>query len=630
MIQNLKRRLLGEKLPTDKLSEEKFNVFWGLPLLASDAISSVAYAVDEILWVLVPAIGLTSYFWSPKIALAIIILLLVLTISYRQIVSAYPNGGGAYIVAKENLKIKYGLIVGASLSVDYILTVAVSISAGTAAVTSAIPALFPHRISIALFFIALMTIGNLRGVSESSKFFSIPTYAFLITILSLVIVGSIKSIGNGVMATPILSDSPVTFGTRAVSLFLLLRAFSSGCAAVTGVEAICDAVPNFKEPAVKNAKLAYVLLTIAVIITFGGITYLATVFHPVPNSQQTVIAQLAASIFGKGIMFYIIQGTTTVILAMAANTAFAGFPILLSIIARDGYVPRQFALRGHRLGFSNGILLLAIAAGTLIIVFQGDTHLLIPLYAIGVFTSFTLAQAGICLKWFRTKPKGWVYKAFINGLGTLITFITVIVIAITKFLSGAWVVLVIIPIIVLSMLKIRDHYSRIAKRLDIPNDRIERLKLSSKPTPYVIIPIQSLNVMVVKTLRYAKSLSNEVEVFNVETYEGEADKLRKKWAKLKTDVPLVIKQSAYRDIVGSLTEYIESNEHASRHGDFITVLLPQFVVAKPWEMALHNNTSLFIARALLNYRNIVVSLVPFQIEEKSELYKDIDLEIEEG
>lgn len=628
MFSNAKRMLLGEKLPTDKLADEKFNVFWGLPLLASDAISSVAYAVDEILWVLVPAIGVASFLWSPKVALSIIGLLVVLTISYRQIVSAYPNGGGAYIVAKENLRTEYGLIVGASLSVDYILTVAVSISAGTAAVTSAFPFLFTHRVSIALFFIALITIGNLRGVKESSKLFSIPTYAFLITILALLIGGIIKSVEGTAIPGPAVSNPAATFGAQAISAFLLLRAFSSGCAAVTGVEAICDAVPNFKEPAVKNAKLAYLLLTIAVIMTFGGITYLATVFHPVPNSEQTVISQLAASIFGRGVMFYIIQATTTVILAMAANTAFAGFPILLSIIARDGFVPRQFALRGHRLGYSNGILLLAIAAGILIIIFQGDTHLLIPLYAIGVFTSFTLAQSGIFLKWCRTKPKGWLYKAFINGVGSLITFITVIVIAITKFLSGAWVVLLIIPILVVLMHKIREHYKTIAKRLDIPNDRIERLKLSPKPTPYVIIPIQSLNVMVIKTIRYAKSLSNDVEVFNVETYQGEADKLRKKWSQLKTDIPLVIKQSQYRDIVGPLTEYIMSNEHASRPGDVITVLLPQFVVAKPWEMVLHNNTSLFIANALLSYRNIAVTLVPFQIEEKSELYKDIELEIE--
>lgn len=628
MFSNAKRILLGEKLPTDKLADERFSVFWGLPLLASDAISSVAYAVDEILWVLVPAIGVASFLWSPKVALSIIGLLVVLTISYRQIVSAYPNGGGAYIVAKENLRTEYGLIVGASLSVDYILTVAVSISAGTAAVTSAFPFLFTHRVSIALFFIALITIGNLRGVKESSKLFSIPTYAFLITILALLIGGIIKSVDGTAIPGPAVANPTVTFGAQAISAFLLLRAFSSGCAAVTGVEAICDAVPNFKEPAVKNAKLAYLLLTMAVIMTFGGITYLATVFHPVPNSEQTVIAQLAASIFGRGVMFYIIQATTTVILAMAANTAFAGFPILLSIIARDGFVPRQFALRGHRLGYSNGILLLAIAAGILIIIFQGDTHLLIPLYAIGVFTSFTLAQSGIFLKWCRTKPKGWLYKAFINGLGSLITFITVIVIAITKFLSGAWVVLLIIPILVVLMHKIREHYKTIAKRLDIPNDRIERLKLSPKPTPYVIIPVQSLNVMVIKTIRYAKSLSNDVEVFNVETYQGEADKLRKKWAQLKTDIPLVIKQSQYRDIVGPLTEYIMSNEHASRPGDVITVLLPQFVVAKPWEMVLHNNTSLFIANALLSYRNIAVTLVPFQIEEKSELYKDIELEIE--
>jgi Amino acid transporters len=628
MLRNIKRILLGEKLPTNKLSEEKFNVFWGLPVLASDAISSVAYAVDEILWALVPIVGLTSYVIAPKIALAIMTLLLVLTISYRQIVSAYPNGGGAYIVAKDNLKVEYGLIVAASLSVDYILTVAVSISAGTAAVTSAIPVLYDDRIAIALFFIALMTIGNLRGIRDSSKLFSIPTYAFMVSILALLIVGLVKSIGIGMVTNPVASNSSITLGTQALSLFLLLKAFSSGCAAVTGVEAICDAVPNFKEPAVKNAKLAYVLLTIAVIITFGGITYLTTVFHPVPSPEQTGISQLSAQIFGRGLIFYFIQATTTIVLAMAANTAFAGFPILLSIVAQDGYVPRQFALRGHRLGFSNGILLLSIMAGALVIVFKGDTHLLIPLYAIGVFTSFTLAQAGICLKWLRTKPKGWAYKSFINGLGTIITFITVVVIAITKFLSGAWVVLIIIPIMVFLMMKVRKHYTAIAKDLDIPNDKIDRLKLNAKPKPYVIIPIQSLNVMVIKTLRYAKSISDEVEVFHVETYEGEADKLRKKWAKLNTDVPLIIKQSPYREVVDPLIEYLKSNEHSSQANDVINVMLPQFIVEKRWEMALHNNTSLFIAGALIEHRNIVVSFVPFKIGEKSKLYKNIDVEIE--
>jgi len=622
MLQNIKSWLLGEKLETNRLHEERFSVFWGLPVLASDAISSVAYAVEEILWALVPAIGIASYVFLPEIATAIILLLLILTISYRQIVEAYPGGGGAYIVAKENLRTELGLIVGASLSVDYILTVAVSISAGTAALTSAFPSLYTHRVAIALFLIALVTIGNLRGVKDSAKVFSIPTYAFILCVLILIFTGIWQASTGTITPMAAIPESSVTFGTQMITVFLIMKAFSSGCAAVTGVEAICDAVPNFKEPSVKNAKIAYILLALAVIITFGGITYLATIYHTVPNFHQTVISQIASQVFGKGFMFYAIQATTTIILAMAANTAFAGFPTLLSIIAKDGYAPRQFSLRGHRLGFSNGIMLLSIAAGVLVIIFRGETHLLIPLYALGVFTSFTIAQAGIFMHWVRLKPKGWQYKAFINGLGTIITFITVIVVAVTKFISGAWIVLLVIPLLVFAMLKVKSHYMIIAKQLDIPNDRIEHLKINLHRTSYVIVPVQSLNVMVIKALRYAKSISNDVEAFHIETHEGEADKLRAKWAKLNTDIPLIIKLSPYREITRPLIKYVNSNEHASKPRDIITILLPQFVVPKSWQMFLHNNTSLFIGSSLLKNRNIVVSLLPFYIDEKSEVYKN--------
>ncbi|WP_335582370.1 APC family permease [Candidatus Formimonas warabiya] len=409
MRKTLKSLFLGEKLASSQLTGEKFNVFWGLPMLASDAISSVAYASEEILWAFIPVIGVASYFWMTKVAGAIIVLLIILTISYRQIVDAYPCGGGAYIVAKDNLRVIFGLIVGASLSVDYILTVAVSISVGTAAITSAFPLLYTHKVAIAIIIILFMTVGNLRGVKESSKLFSIPTYAFLFSIVVLIAVGIWKSLNEAVHPGPVTIASHVSFGTQAVTLFLILKAFSSGCAAVTGVEVICDAVPNFKEPSAKNAKRAYVLLAGAVLITFGGITYLAELYRAVPNEHQTVIAQLATLIFGPGLMFYFIQITTAIILAMAANTAFAGFPTLISIISRDGYAPRQLASRGHRLNYSNGILLLALAAALLVVIFQSDTHALIPLYAIGVFTSFTLAQAGMFIRWKTLKPKGWHY-----------------------------------------------------------------------------------------------------------------------------------------------------------------------------------------------------------------------------
>ncbi|MHB8157366.1 MAG: APC family permease [Desulfocucumaceae bacterium] len=614
MFGQIARRILGARLATSQLNEQKFSVFWGLPILASDAISSVAYAVDEILWALIPAIGLLSYFWVPEIAGVIIFLLLVLTISYRQIVDAYPGGGGAYIVAKENLKPFYGLIVGASLSLDYTLTVAVSISAGTAAITSALPSLYVYRVGIAIAIIVLMIIGNLRGVKESSRWFSFPTYTFMLAILSLIIAGIFKG-GESQAGIPATGVSDVTFGTQAVTVFLLLRAFSSGCAAVTGVEAIADAVPNFKAPAEKNAKTAYVLLALAVFFTFGGVAYLSTVYHPVPSTQQTVISQIAIDVFGKGFMFYLIQGTTAILLAMAANTAFAGFPTLLSIIAQDGYAPRQFTMRGHRLNYSNGIAALGIMAIILVIIFQGDTHLLIPLYAVGVFTSFTLAQFGMLFRWFRLKPKGWRHKALINGVGALITLITVTIIGFEKFKAGAWIVFMLVPIIVALMLRVKKHYLSIAKQLDIPNETLGNLSLKARYDHHFIVPIASLNGLVVLALRYARSLTPNVVAFHIETYEGEADKLRRKWKLLETDIPLVIKLSPYREIIGPLTEYIDSEEHASRKGDMITVLLPQFIVSRGWEMALHNNTSVFIANALFDKRHVIVSVLPFYLED---------------
>lgn len=614
MFGRLARRILGARLATSQLCHEKISVFWGLPILASDAISSVAYAVDEILWALVPVIGILSYMWLPEIAGAIIILLIILTISYRQIVDAYPGGGGAYIVAKENLKTVYGLIVGASLSVDYTLTVAVSICAGTAAITSAFPQLYTHRIGIAIAIIVLMIIGNLRGIRESSRWFSLPTYAFMLTTFSLIAAGIIKS-GAHYADIPSTPASDITLGTQAVTVFLLLRAFSSGCAAVTGVEAIADAVPNFKNPPEKNAKAAYILLAVAVLITFGGIAHLSVIYHPVPSSEQTVISQIATVVFGKGLMYYLIQTTTAIILAMAANTAFVGFPTLVSIIAQDGYAPRQFTMRGHRLNYSNGIAALGILAILLVIIFQADTHLLIPLYAVGVFTSFTLAQFGMLSRWFRLKPAGWQRKALINGIGAVVTLVTVIIIGFEKFTTGAWVVFVIVPLIVTAMLKIKQHYISVAKQLDIPNDNLGNISFKAKYDHYFVVPIASLNGLVVLALRYARSLSPNIVAFHVEPYEGEADKLRKKWTKLDTDVPLVIKQSPYREVIGPLIEYIDSEEHASKPGDMITVLLPQFIVSKGWELALHNNTSLFIANALFDKRHVVVSVLPFYLED---------------
>ncbi len=614
MFKQFMRWVFGKSLETERLGEEKFNVFWGLPILASDAISSVAYAVEEMLWIMVPVIGLASFLWVPRIALAIIFLLLILTLSYRQVVDAYPNGGGAYLVAKENLGPMFGLVAGASLSVGYILTVAVSICAGTIAFTSAVPALSGYRVVIAVIFVLLLVIGNVRGIRESSRIFSLPTYAFILGVVSLIIAGLIQhSAGAGVVIT-LQSTSEISFGTQAVTAFLILTAFSSGCSALTGVEAVSNAVPNFKEPALQNAKLTYLLLAAAIVVCFGGVAYLARIYSPVPNPDLTVMAQISLAVFGQGFMFYFIQITTTIILAMAANTAFAGFPTLLSIIAQDGYAPRQMALRGHRLNYTNGIGFLAFLAILLIIFFKADTHSLIALYALGVLAAFTFSQTGMLVHWLKLKSEGWRYKALINGLGALTTMSAVVIVGVTKFTSGAWIVVVVIPIIVYLMSGIKRHYNSVAQQLDVPNDILGLIVLDAPSDHHVIVPIDSLNGMVIKALRYARSISPDVEAFHVETYAGEADKLRRKWAILNTKIPLVIKQSPYRDVVGTLAEYIDSEEHASRPGDLITVLLPQFLVSKWYEVLLHNNTSLFIANALFSKHNIVVSVLPFHLE----------------
>lgn len=615
MLRQVVRWIFGQRLATAKLSEEKLTVLWGMPILSSDAISSVAYAVEEILLVLVPVIGAASFVWMPRLAGVIILLLLILVFSYRHVVDAYPHGGGAYIVAKENLSPLAGLVAGASLSIDYTLTVAVSICAATAAITSAIPALFTHRVGIAVLLIVLLIIANVRGVRESARIFSLPTYAFIFAIIALVFVGIIKHVsGNAPVITAPVAE-PITFGTQAATLFLLLRAFSSGCSAVTGIEAVSDAVPNFKDPAPHNAKIVYVLLTLSIIICFGGVAYLANLYHTLPNPRQTIIAQITLDVFGHGGMFYFVQATTAIILAMAANTAFAGFPTLLSVIAQDGYAPRQLKLRGHRLNFTNGIISLGVLAIILVVIFKADTHLLINLYAVGVFTSFTLSQTGMLVHWFRLKSKGWQYKALVNGLGALTTLTAGVIIGVTKFTEGAWIVFVVVPLIIMLMLKVKTHYKSVAQQLDIPNDTLSKIDLVSPHSHHVIVPIDSLNAMVVKALRYARTMTDNVEAFHIETFEGEADKLRNKWAILNTDIPLIVKSSPYREVVGPLKEYIDSEEHASQPGDIITVLLPQFFVPKSWQMALHNNTSLFIANALFSKRNVVVSILPFYLED---------------
>ena len=618
MFESFKELLIGKPLKSEDIHHEKFSVFRGLPILSSDAISSVAYACEEILWVLIPVIGILAFKYTFFVSVAIIILLCILIFSYSQTINSYPKGGGSYIVSKDNLGTMPSLVAGASLTIDYILTVAVSSCAGTAAITSAFPSLLTHKVSITILIIIIMSIGNLRGISESGKLFSLPTYLFVVMSILMVIYGIIKVYVFGYIPH---QTGAIPSAVGGIGILIFLKAFSAGCTALTGIEAVSDGVPNFKEPAQKNAKTVLWLLFGIVVIIFGGMAFLSTLYHAVPSFDKTVISQMAEQVFGRGILFYVMQIATTLILIMAANTAFTDLPLLLSFIARDGYAPRQFLKRGDRLSFSNGIIALAVLASLLVILFRAETHFLLPLYALGVFLSFTLSQTGMVMRWIKSKEKGWRYKALVNGFGAFITFITTLIIGYNKFIHGAWIVLILIPAIVYIMKQIRNHYDDIADQLSMQDMNMP--KICSKSARHFIVPVGGLNKSVLKTLNYAKCLSEDIIAFHVSVDEKETEKLKQKWEKYNINIPLIIREAPYRDTLEKLMEYIESEEFPGEVTDMVTVVIPQFIVSAWWGNILHNHTALFFKNALLKNRAIAVITVPYIIEHIETLEEDI-------
>ncbi len=615
MIDNIKRFLIGKPLGNEEIEGQKYSIIWGLPILASDAISSVAYASEEILRVLVPVIALLAFSYLTYITAAIIILLFILIFSYRQTVHSYPGGGGSYIVASDNLGVLPGLTAGASLTVDYTLTVAVSISSATAAITSAFPMLLPYNVPICLLILVVMMIGNLRGIRESSRLFSFPTYAFIVAILIMIIVGIIEYFLG--IKHPVEASTALVTQTKSLSVILILAAFSNGCAAITGVEAVSNSVPNFKEPQVKNAQKVLVLLAICVLVIFGGTSVLARLYQVTPAADKTVLSLIASQIFGHNFMYYFIQATTAIILAMAANTSYSGFPILLSMIAKNGYAPRQFSVRGDRLSYSNGIIALTVMAAVLIIVFKGSTTALIPLYAIGVFISFTLSQFGMFKKWLTDRGDHWVHKAVINGLGATVTAVVVVIIAFTKFRHGAWVVIVVIPILIFLMSKVKSHYMNVGKHLKVPADALKDGKIpNDKYTNHVIVPIESINRASLRALKYARSVSDNIIAFNVSIDEEHGKKVKERFELLNTGIPIIVKYSPYRKIVGPLIEFIQSEEYGITKGNIITVVIPEFIVEKWWQRLLHNQTGKYLGRQLLKHKGIVIATIPLQLKEK--------------
>lgn len=603
--------LLGEPLSNEQGSHEKYNIPFGLAIMASDAISSVAYAAQEILFVLI-VLGATAYQWLTWTSFMIIGLLIILTISYIQIIRAYPQGGGAYKVAKDNIGTKSGLSAAAGLIISYILTVAVSASAGADAIISAFSGLAEYKVPFVIVIILVLTILNLRGISESSKIFAIPTYIFIFSMIFMILYGLFKYFVLGIHPQPVYEIPTATVSN--ISLFLVLRAFSSGCSALTGVEAVSNSVPNFQEPSQKNAKTVMILLAALIFFIFGGTSVLAIYYTAIPIANgPTVISQIAYGIFNNGVMYYVIQFSTAVILLMACNTSYTGFPMLMYVVGKDGFVPRQFTIRGKRLSFSFGIVSLSLIACLLVLIFDADTHRLIPLYAIGVFISFTLGQFGMVRYWRKHRDEGWQKRAVINGFGAIVTLLTTIIILVEKFSEGAFAIAILIPIIIVVQMKIKAHYDRVACRLSISQVKLKQLDLKVKYKHRVIVPIASLNKATIGALQYAQSISDDVIALNISTDKEAMEKLKIKWSELDTDIELVSYYSEYRAIVTPLIKNIVQISEKAKENEKITVIVPQFVTHEKWGGVLHNHTSLFIRETLVRNNNIVVSTYPYHL-----------------
>jgi amino acid transporter len=603
----LKRLLIGRPLKTKELGEQKLNKLKALAILSSDALSSVAYGPEQILIVLA-TIGMVAYWYSIPIAIGVLILLTALILSYRQIIYAYPQGGGAYVVSKNNLGENPGLIAGGSLLVDYILTVSVSVSAGTDALTSAFPTLHSFNVAISCLLIIFITILNLRGVTESASILAYPVYLFVMALLLLIGVGMWNVLTGQAPA-----DLHASIGTAVpgISLFLLLRAFSSGCSALTGVEAISNAVTNFKDPAAKNAVRTLTAMGIILAVLFSGVMFLGYWYGIAPKAEETVVSQIASQVFGRNGFYFFVQGTTALILVLAANTGFSAFPLLAVNLATDKYIPRMFTMRGDRLGYSNGIVTLGIASIVLIVVFKGQTEQLIPLYAVGVFIPFTLSQSGMIVKWLKEKPTGWKVKLVTNLLGALISLTVLLIFFTTKF-SQVWAILIFLPAIVYLFHQIKHHYEGVGEQLRVKSGDKEVLKLEGN---IVIIPVSGITKAIENSINYAQIIGETVIAVHV-AFDRESEKImEEKWKKWQPDIRLVTFYSQYRSLVRPLLRFIDmAEERATESNMTVTVLIPQFITRKSWQNALHNQSSLLLKAHLLYRKNVIVTTLPYRFK----------------
>ena len=624
---SLSHWLIGRPLSTADAPHETIGKAIGLAVFASDALSSTAYATQEIL-VILAAAGTVAFGYVFPISIAIVALLVIVSLSYEQVIHAYPDGGGAYIVANDNLGSFYALIAASALLTDYILTVSVSISSGVAQIVSAYPALDQYRVPIAVAAVFFIMLINLRGVRESGAAIAVPSYFFIVMLYALVGTGLVRYFFGSLGAVV----DPPQFETleplAAITPFLILHAFSSGTAALTGIEAISNGITAFKEPRSKNAGITLIYMATILSTLFIGISFLTGKVHAVPSEQETIISQLARTVFnGQGIIYIAIIFATTVILILAANTAFAGFPRLGALMAKDGFLPRQLTYRGSRLVYSYGIVSLALIASGLVVIFKASVTRLIPLYAIGVFLSFTLAQFGMARRWWKSGKlnpgeelvesgstlyyeNNWQTKMFANGFGAFCTAIVMVIFAITKFRDGAWVVLILIPLLVVMFQRVNRHYQRLANRLS--------LEKFGGPPPQaarhrVILPVSGVHQGSLEALRYARLLSNDVTAVHVSIDPVETEKVKRKWEKWGEGTRLVIVDSPYRLFLEPLLAYLEEIITRRQPNETITIVVPEFVPSERWHTFLHMQTAKLLSSELLSKPGVVVTNVPYQV-----------------
>ncbi|MBN1249022.1 MAG: APC family permease [Anaerolineae bacterium] len=611
MLAQIRHWLIGPPLPTQELEDQSLSKVRALAAFSPDALSSIAYANEEIYLALVIA-GSAGLALTLPIGLAITLLLILVAISYLQTVYAYPSGGGSYAVTSANLGRLPGLVAASALLIGYLLTAAVSLTAAVAAIASAFPGLWPYRVPVALVLLAIITLANLRGTRESGAVMAVPVYLFVVSYLGMLGFGLIRLLLGMPAPAPVAVPAPV----EALTSALILRAFASGCTALTGIEAISNGVPVFQEPRSRNAAKTLVTMALLMGLLFAGSIGLTQAFHIVSGPEETILSALARSIVGPGAFHWFIQITTMAILAVAANTSFAGFPRLAAALAEDGFVPRQLRNLGDRLVYTNAIVALSLATAFLIIVFGGDTHALIPLFAVGVFLAFTLSQTGMVVHWWRTRGRGWQAKSVLNTIGAVATGATVLIVGVSRFIEGAWITIVLIPILVAGFLSIRRHYALVGAQLSI---KPGAASCTAALRPRIVIPVSGLHRGTLEAVGYARTISSDITAVYVEIEPGSTARIRETWQRACPDVPLVAVPSPYRSLLGPLFACLDDLDLQNNDGQLATVVLPEVVPAHLWQALLHNRASLSIRTALLYRRRVLgyqrtIIEVPFHLD----------------